>query len=448
MSSVFGLSIFGLLCLLTLSAYIDRIYFEMGKFLSREYTENIDAWEHGVEPKLLLGRESAAMSASVLRQIALGAMAFMLAMRLRGTAMHSLPEIARTVFELVLILLFFDRLLPQLFFTRTRGLWIVRITPVVQALFYLVLPVTLLIGLLLSIASLAEPEVEEAEHPSEAMDALLEAGEEEGVLDEEDRELVRNVVEFGDMVVREVMTPRPEMFAVPGTMSLEEFTAQVNEHGFSRVPVYADSIDEITGIAFARDLLGVKDSEAGQRKVVHIQRPVEFVPESKKVNELLREMQGQKQHMGVVIDEYGGVAGLVTIEDLLEAIVGNIEDEHDAPQDDEPVEESDGAFLVSGSFEVSRLRELFGESLQSRASSEDGATEDDPPAEAVLPQLLTDYEATTVGGLVSEIAGHIPLPGEVVEDGPLRLEVIESTDRLVERVRVCLAGSQAPSEPE
>jgi len=250
------------------------------------------------------------------------------------------------------------------------------------------------------------------------------------------------------MVVREVMTPRPEMFAVPGTMSLEEFTAQVNEHGFSRVPVYADSIDEITGIAFARDLLGVKDSEAGQRKVVHIQRPVEFVPESKKVNELLREMQGQKQHMGVVIDEYGGVAGLVTIEDLLEAIVGNIEDEHDAPQDDEPVEESDGAFLVSGSFEVSRLRELFGESLQSRASSEDGATEDDPPAEAVLPQLLTDYEATTVGGLVSEIAGHIPLPGEVVEDGPLRLEVIESTDRLVERVRVCLAGSQAPSEPE
>ena len=448
MSSVFGLSILGLLCLLTLAAYIDRIYFEMGKFLSREYTENIDAWENGVEPKLLLGRDSAAMSASVLRQIALGAMAFMLAMRLHGTAMHSLPEIARTVFELVLILLFFDRLLPQLFFTRTRGLWIVRIIPVVQALFYLVLPVTLLIGLLLSIASLAEPEVEEDEHPSEAMDALLEAGEEEGVLDEEDRELVRNVVEFGDMVVREVMTPRPEMFAVPGTMSLEDFTAQVNEHGFSRVPVYDGSIDEITGIAFARDLLAVKDSEAGRRKVVHIQRPVEFVPESKKVNELLREMQGQKQHMGVVIDEYGGVAGLVTIEDLLEAIVGNIEDEHDAPEEDEPVEESDGAFLVSGSFEVSRLRELFGESLQSRASSEDGATDDDPPAEAVLPQLLTDYDATTVGGLVSEIAGHIPLPGEVVEDGPLRLEVIASTDRLVERVRVCLAGSQTPSEPE
>ncbi|AEU37960.1 hemolysin family protein [Granulicella mallensis] len=449
MNWIFGTSIFGLLCLLALSAYIDRIYFEMGKFLSREYAENIDAWENNVEPKLLLGRESAAMSASVLRQIALGALAFLLAMRLHGSAGgHSLVEISRAVFELVLVLLFFDRLLPQLFFTRTRGEWVAPITPIVQALFYLVLPVTLMIGLLLSIAGLAEPEVEVEEHASEAMDALLEAGEEEGVLDEEDRELVRSVVEFGDKVVREVMTPRPEMFAVPGTMSLEEFTAQVNEHGFSRVPVYAGSIDEITGIAFARDLLGVKDSEAEERKVAELQRPAEFVPESKKVNELLREMQGQKQHMGIVIDEYGGVAGLVTIEDLLEAIVGNIEDEHDAPAEDEPVEESDGAFLVSGSFEVSRLRELFGESLQARASSEDGATEDEPAAEDFLPQLLTGYEATTVGGLVSEIAGHIPLPGEVVEDGPLRLEVIASTDRLVERVRVCLAGSQTASEPE
>jgi CBS domain containing-hemolysin-like protein len=170
------------------------------------------------------------------------------------------------------------------------------------------------------------------------------------------------------------------------------------------------------------------------------------VPESKKVNELLREMQRQKQHMSVVIDEYGGVAGLVTIEDLLEAIVGNIEDEHDAPVEDEPVAEADGAFVVPGSFEVSRLRELFGESL--RVTEDEASFEEDSAAEAVLPQLLTGYEATTVGGLVSEIAGHIPLPGEVIEDGPLRLEVIESTDRLVERVRLSLAGVVASSEPE
>ena len=448
MNWVFGLAIAALLCVLALSGYIDRIYFEMGKFLSREYTENIDAWERWVEPKLSLSRESAAMSASVLRQIALGALAFLMALRLHGQVGRGPAEIGRTIFEWLLVLVLFDRLLPQLFFTRTRGQWIARVVWLVRGLFYIMLPVTLAIGLLLSIAGLAEPVAEVPEHPSGAMDALLEAGEEEGILEESDRELVRSVVEFGDKVVREVMTPRPEMFAVPASMSLEEFTAQVNEHGFSRVPVYEGSLDDITGIVFARDMLGVKDTDAARRKVAQLQRPAAFVPESKKVNELLREMQHQKQHMSVVIDEYGGVAGLVTIEDLLEAIVGDIEDEHDAPVEDEPVAEADGAFVVSGSFEVSRLRELFGESLQSRPTGDEASFEDDAAADTVLPQLLTGYEATTVGGLVSEIAGHIPLPGEVIEDGPLRLEVIESTDRLVERVRLSLAGMVASSEPE
>jgi putative hemolysin len=220
------------------------------------------------------------------------------------------------------------------------------------------------------------------------------------------------------------------------------------------VPVYSGTVDTITGIAFARDLLGVRDSDAGRQRVSRIQRPAAFVPETKKVNELLREMQREKQHMRIVIDEYGGVAGLVTIEDLIEAIVGNIEDEHDEPEsDDEPVAEDDGTYLVSGSFEVSRLRELFGAQMQARAAAEeadaDSAEDDDNAAdEQTLPQMLTDYEATTVGGLVSEIAGHIPLPGEVVEDGPLRLEVVASTDRLVERVRVGLAGGLNPSSSE
>ncbi|MDQ2926352.1 MAG: hemolysin family protein [Acidobacteriota bacterium] len=444
-----------LLGILALSAYADRIYFEMGKFLAREYTENIDAWEELVEPRLRLSRESASTSASVLRQIALAALAFLFAMRLHGPLMRSPAGLARTAFELLLVVLLFDRLLPQLFFTRTRGTWVARIAWLFQGLFYLVLPITLTLGLLLSIASLAEPEdTAEPEHPSEAMNALLEAGEEEGIFEESDRELVRSVVEFGDKVVREVMTPRPEMFAVPDTMSLEEFTAEVNSHSFSRVPVYAGTLDKITGIAFARDLLGVRDSDAGTQRVSRIQRAAAFIPESKKVNELLREMQREKQHMRIVIDEYGGVAGLVTIEDLIEAIVGNIEDEHDEPEsDDAPVVEDDGTYLVSGSFDVSRLRELFSEQTQARADEDDRreAFDDDAASEAsdqTLPEMLTGYEATTVGGLVSEIAGHIPLPGEVVEDGPLRLEVVASTDRLVERVRVGLSGGLTAGSSE
>jgi putative hemolysin len=443
MTWIFAPSILVLLCILAVAAYIDRVYFEMGKFLSREFAENIEVWEERVEPTLLLSRDSAALSASVLRQISLGALAFLLAIRLRGAVGHSASVIGSVVFELILVLVVFDRLIPQLFFSRTRGLWLARISYLVRALFYLVLPVTLAIGLLLSIAGLAEPEVTEAEHSTEGVDALLEAGEEEGILEEHDRELVRSVVEFGDKIVREVMTPRPEVYAVASSMSLEEFTRQVNEHGFSRVPVYKNTIDEITGIVFARDMLGVKDSEAANRKVAQLQRPAAFIPESKKVNELLREMQHQKQHMSVVIDEYGGVAGIVTIEDLLEAIVGNIEDEHDAAIEDLPVAEADGVFVVPGSFEVSRLRELFED-----AASPESHTEDDEDADLISLQLLSGYEAATVGGLVSEIAGHIPHPGEIIEDGQLRLEVIASTDRLVERVRLSLERSTSAPEPE
>ena len=444
-----GLTVVAFLCLLPLASYADEIYTAMGKFLSREYADNVEAWERAVEPRLRLSRESAAVSASVLRQIALVAVAFLLVTRLHGWMLHSPEEIARTVFELLLVLVFFDRLIPQVLFTRTRGWWVRRIAYLLQGLFYVVLPVTLTIGLLLSIVGLAEREEQEPEHPSEAVDALLEAGEEEGILEESDRELVRSVVEFGDKVVREVMTPRPEMFAVAQTMSLEEFTREVRAHGFSRVPVYGASMDEVVGIAFARDLLDVEDVDAEHRTVKSLARPGMFVPETKKVNELLREMQREKQHMSIVIDEYGGVAGLVTIEDLLEAIVGNIEDEHDIEAKREPVAEAGGSYVVPGSFEVSRLRGLFGEPQPQRVASEAAEAGDGAEYEAReqgLPQLLTDYDAATVGGLVSEIAGHIPLPGEVVEDGPLRLEVLESTDRKVERVRVSVAVGG--SEPE
>jgi putative hemolysin len=226
----------------------------------------------------------------------------------------------------------------------------------------------------------------------------------------------------------------------------------VNAHNFSRVPVYDVSLDSVTGIAFARDLLAVKDAEAARRTVAQMQRPAVFIPETKKVNELLREMQRQKQHMSIVIDEYGGVAGLVTIEDLIEAIVGEIEDEHDSETDEDgPVAEPEGTWLLPGGFEVSRLRELFEEAVVGDGAARDSSAgemdDDDAPGQA-LAELLTEYEATTVGGLVSEMAGHIPLPGEVVEDGPLRLEVVASTDRRVERVRVGLTGTLVASEAE
>jgi CBS domain containing-hemolysin-like protein len=443
-----------LLVILALAAYVDRIYSEMGKFLAREYQDNIDAWTRAVEPRLRLGRESIALSASVLRQLALAGIALIAGLRLYVhvkaqpalARVPSLEEIAVTGFFLVLLILFFDRLIPQLLFTRTSGFWIARIRYLLEALFYLILPVTLTLGLLLSIVALAEPEdAQEEEHPSEAMDALLEAGEEEGILEESDRELVRSAVEFGDKVVREVMTPRPDIFAVPDTLSLKDFLEKLKENAFSRVPVFSGTLDQVTGIVFARDLLQVLDTDAVHKTVAELQRPTAFVPETKNVAELLREMQHEKQHMRMVIDEYGGVAGLVTIEDLLEAIVGSIADEHDEAEEvNEPVRERDGSFVVQGSFEVSRLRELFAEPEDGEPHTADDEALEGRDAQPRLPWLFPQhFEATTIGGLVSEIAGHIPLPGEVVEGKLLRMQVLASTDRKVERVRVGLVGKPA-----
>jgi CBS domain containing-hemolysin-like protein len=217
--------------------------------------------------------------------------------------------------------------------------------------------------------------------------------------------------------VREVMTPRPEVFAVPGSITLENFLEELREHNFSRVPVYSGAIDNITGIAFAHDLLQITDEEARTRTVSSIEHEAVFVPETKRGYELLREMQREKQHMRIVIDEYGGVSGLVTIEDLLEQIVGNIKDEHEEETPiEEPQREPGGVWLVPGNFPVDQLPDLFGESAN----------------------LDETHEAATLGGLVSEIEGRIPLPGEVVllESSGMKMEVVASTDRRVERLRI------------
>ncbi|MGA8111042.1 MAG: CBS domain-containing protein [Acidobacteriaceae bacterium] len=312
-----------LLAVLTLMSYIDRLYSEMGKFLALEFQENIDVWEQRVEPRLGMNRDRISLSAAILMNLSLAFLTLIFGMllfdRARAGERPTAAEIAQVALGIVLVIVFCNRLFPFAFFTRTRGAWIVRLRWVIQLLLWVVLPATLFLQFLLSIAALAEtrPAANGESTASEAVDALIEAGEEEGILEESDRDLVRSAVEFGDKVVREVMTPRPAMFAVPGTITLEQFLNLLGEHRFSRVPVYSGTIDNITGIAFVHDLLQISDVEARARTVETIQRPAAFVPETKKANELLREMQREKQHMRIAIDEYGGVAGLVTIEDLL-----------------------------------------------------------------------------------------------------------------------------------
>jgi putative hemolysin len=415
----------------TLASYISRVYSEFGKILTREIEENLDAWEELIEPHLGLTREHAAICAAVAQQLALGIIALefgaVLFDRAPNLARPTYAEIAQAFLGVVLVVVFCNQLIPSLLFNRTEGRWVRRIVWPIRLLLWLMTPVTVFVRFFFSVASLADKPASPAEESAVDVEALLEAGEEEGILEENDIDLVRSAVEFGDKLVREVMTARPAVFAVPESITLEHFLEQLREHNFSRVPVYSGSLDNVTGIAFAHDLLQITDEEARTRIVASIQRPAEFVPETKRGYELLREMQREKQHMRIVIDEYGGVSGLVTIEDLLEQIVGNIRDEHeeDAPPDSvnaEPQREPNGVWLVPGSFPVDQLPDIFGEAAD----------------------LHDLYEATTLGGVVSEVEGRIPHAGEVVVLEPigLRIEVVASTDRRVDRLRVF-----PPAEP-
>ncbi len=417
----------------TLASYISRVYAEFGKILSREVEENLDAWEDGVEPHLGLTREHAGLSAQVAQQLALCGIALLFGAVLfdgAGQAGPTAGEITQAILGMVLVVFFCSQVIPWLLFERTEGRWAARMLWPIRLLLWSVTPLTVLVRFFFSVASLGEKPVNAQEEEAADVEALLEAGEEEGILEETDRDLVRSAVEFGDKLVKEVMTPRPRVFAVRDTMTLEEFLVELKEHNFSRVPVYSESLDNITGIAFAHDLLQITDEEARTRTVASIERPAAFVPETKRGYELLREMQREKQHMRVVIDEYGGVAGLVTIEDLLEQIVGEIKDEHETEvKGEEPQREESGAWLVPGDFPADQLGRLFGETLE----------------------LGEGVEAATVGGLVSEIEGRIPLPGETVElkAAGLRMEVAASTDRRVERVRIYRdRGTEGPRDQE
>jgi CBS domain containing-hemolysin-like protein len=410
MNAIIAALLLMLLGLLTLVSYVERLYTEIGKFLSREFQANIDAFEHDVEPRLHVSRTRAALSMAVLTQMTTAAIAMLVGFTVFRDRAWSIYEILQATLSLILIVIVCNRFLPFVFFSRTTGQWLIPWTPFLRILVYLVLPVTLVLGFLQSVASLTKEHSEEQpESQAEAVDALIEAGQEEGILDESNRDMIQSVVEFGEKTVREAMKPRPEIVAVPTNTTVEQFIELLRMKPFSRVPVFEGTIHNIKGIVYAQDVLQVPDTEAHTRTVDTLMRKdVYFVPESKLGSELLREMQKNNIRMAIVVDEYGGVAGLVTIEDLVEEIVGEIDDEH---QKAEVVRESDHSYIVPGNMDVDRLDELLGTRPEGK-------------------------ESATVAGLVSEMAGRIPQKGEVIQEDGLRFEVLESTDRRVERVRI------------
>lgn len=305
-----------------------------------------------------------------------------------------------------------DLAVPTLVVSGNPAVWVVRLFPfyalVHRALAPLVAPLALLMDRKRADHERTRDE-EDEDVPTEAVTALLEEGEAEGILEEEDRELIRNVVEFGDTVVREVMTPRTLIQGIAVNATFPEAWAAFRLSRHSRMPLFDGTVDQILGVLILKDLMQVaRDSPVDLRSLA---KPAFFVPESKNILQLLREMQRDRQQLAVVVDEFGSVSGIVSLEDLLEEVFGEIHDEHEISA--EVVALGPREFLVSGQIHVSDLEEKTG-----------------------LSCVRDGFD--TLGGLVMARLGHIPEPHETLELDGARLTVHKMEGRRILQVHLKL----------
>ena len=266
------------------------------------------------------------------------------------------------------------------------------------------------------------PPVDSASQAEEMEQEILEAiseGEKRGAVDEQEKEMIESVIEFGDTQVGQIMTPRTQVVAIEITAGLDQAKQLINREGHSRVPVYEGTIDNIQGVLYAKDLLKIEDPDPF--KVGDIMRTVPFIPETKNLGELLHHFQETKVHMAIILDEYGGTAGLVTLEDLLEELVGEITDEYEEPEPEPIVRLNKEQVEVDAGVRISELNDELDIELP----------EDD------------DYD--TVGGFVFSTLGRIPQAGEQFDHHNLRIEILEAEERRIKRLR--LRVTQREEEP-
>lgn len=287
-------------------------------------------------------------------------------------------------------------------------LWAIRFSGLARAMDTLLSPLSSLYVMLLGSPEMLEHRlspVTEDELKSWAEDAQP-----EGTLEHGERQMIYSIFHFGDTLAREIMIPRIDIFALETGTSVEDAIAALNSSGHSRVPVFEETIDNVVGLLYAKDLLSVHLQGQKVASLSSMLRPAYFVPEAKKVDELLREMQARSVHMALVVDEYGGIAGLVTLEDIVEEIVGEIRDEYDQSEEQLYEKVSDEEYLFHGRIDLDDFNSVMG---------------------ANLPKLVAD----TLGGFIYSQIGRVPVGGETIEVDHLLLTVEQISGRRIRRVR-------------
>lgn len=253
----------------------------------------------------------------------------------------------------------------------------------------------------------------------EEIQDLIEAGEEEGIVNEEESGMIRAIFALDSTVVREIMIPRTEMACIGAEASVRETLDAIIACGHSRIPVYEGTVDNIIGLLYAKDLLKCWGLSENNISIRDLMRPPYFIPETKNLEELLQEFKKKRVHLAIVIDEYGGTSGLVTIEDLLEQIVGDIQDEYDM-EEELFSRNADGTLSADGRLPIEELEEQFAITIERD-------------------------KFDTVGGLVFHLAGTIPAVGDIIEGDGLRITILDADQRRLKRVLI--ARSEEPQEP-
>ena len=400
-----------LLGLVTLFTAIQTLYLEGMRLRTRDLP-SLQYFKSTLEPRLNLRSEEGALTFSLWKHTCLVLFGIMVLAQVIDGGNLSFPVLLEGAIAAWLLMMLCAYLIPQLLFRRTSCHWIGTFMPFYTGAALVIRPLVAALSFLHSLLDITTQEAERDEPATSAenIEALITAGTEEGLIQEDDRKLIQSVVAFGDKVVREVMTPRPNIVAIQANETLEALRALVVHEQYSRIPVFAASIDEVVGFVHVRDMFEVPESNRLTRTVRELMRPIRFVPETKPVHDLMREMQQEGAHMVIVVDEYGNTAGLATMEDLVEVILGEIRDEHEPGSD--VTEDGKGGYIVSGNFDIARAAEVL----------------DFKPDE--------DIESTTIGGLVTEWLGRVPQAGESIEREGIRIEVLASDEMRVGQVRL------------
>jgi putative hemolysin len=340
------------------------------------------------------------------------ALATVLLAAVTGRSGVTLASIGTLLACVAVYIIICEHLLPSIIVRRDPEAVLAAILPPFTIVARALSPIS---GLLVRLLTSGKPErtlemqEQDEQNAGEVTHAYLEAGEEHGLIERDEKRLLQSIVDFGDTLAREVMTPRPDIVAVQAGASVAQLRALFREQEYSRFPVYNENLDNIAGIIRVKDLLQIDDAALDRHPITPLVRPATFVPETKRVPELLKEFQRKQVQMAIVVDEYGGTAGLVTIEDLLEEIVGEIRDEDDV--ESEPVvDEGNGSYVFSAKVSFDELRERL--------------------------DLAVEPEGfETVGGYILARLGRVPAVGEAFDVDGLRAEVLEAERRRIHKVR-------------